>query len=147
MESRAVHTHPKNTQGPPPSPSGKTPLPFPSPFDCCLLHQLFSKMVESFQFYYTFVLTTYMALGCQYISSVPTAITDHNMTQGSQDIPWGHTWSTDPFFVWPVCSLQGVKKEEDLRLPTGQGHGENWQFRLNLTLFSTAMIFIGTREY
>ena len=101
MESRAAHTHPKNTQGPPPPPPPAKPLflfpPFPSPFDCCLLHQLFLKMVESFQFYYTFVLTTYMALGCQYISSVPTAITDHNMTQGSQDISWGHTWSTDLF--------------------------------------------------
>lgn len=46
-----------------------------------------------------------------------------------------------------MASLQGVKKEEDLRLLTGYGHGENWQFRLNLTLFSSAMIFIGTREY
>ena len=43
-----------------------------------------------------------------------------------------------------MASLQGVKKEEeDLRLLTGYGHGENWQFRLNLTLFSSAMIFIG----
>ena len=89
----------KIPQAPPPPPPPAKPLflfpPFPSPFDCCLLHQLFLKMVESFQFYYTFVLTTYMALGCQYISSVPTAITDHNMTQGSQDISWSHTWSTD----------------------------------------------------
>ena len=44
----------------------------------------FLKMVESFHFYYTFVLTTYMALGCLYISwgytSLPTAITDHNVS-------------------------------------------------------------------
>ena len=106
MESWAVHTHPKNTQGPPPPPPPAKPLflfpPFPSPFDCCLLYQLFSKMVESFQFYY--------------ISSVPTAITDHNMTQGSQDIPWGHTWSTDPFFC--MASLQSARCEEGGGLKT-----------------------------